>query len=470
MRRVIIFSILIPFFTAFFSQDGIASDKESSTFGKIVGKVKGKDGKYISGIIVEALGPVRRTSRTNSKGTFELKNLPPGLYNLTFKKKGLKPEILKIQVKKRETSTLNAVLQSIEKKTKYQLIKSKIKLLISQSIIRTTIHGQHYLHIKVKNLTPDNLQNMKLNLQEKKESGSWYLVDSADYQTLTLPPHSSAEFLKHWWRDPEATKVKLTFKLGNTVLATVGPKDLPEISAQINYLHFTGSGPFPSQSGNYDWHLSVQNNSSIHLGNVVIIATKRVNGEWISAGPEKQGGTMKPNSTTVYVNEYNTKDADQCRVDIFIRKDTSSPYVLLCNTLVNFTPTDAATLYNISIINSPPILTEGCESHYRADVINNSNQMISAQDIELWCYQYIPLSDKWVPVGWRSIDGFLPNQTKSVDLLFFGRDLRANKLKSNLKINGQKVSESSPQIISPVPISLQIKNVQVTRQSGIVNW
>ena len=179
---------------------------------------------------------------------------------------------------------------------------------------------------------------------------------------------------------------------------------------------------------------------------------------------------MKPNSTTVYVNEYNTKDADQCRVDIFIRKDTSSPYVLLCNTLVNFTPTDAATLYNISIINSPPILTEGCESHYRADVINNSNQMISAQDIELWCYQYIPLSDKWVPVGWRSIDGFLPNQTKSVDLLFFGRDLRANKLKSNLKINNQKVSESSPQTISPVPITLQIKNVQVTRQSGIVNW
>lgn len=68
-----------------------ASDKMASDKGKIKGKVRVENGATPAGVTVIARRGEQEEARatTNRKGDFELQNLAPGIYTLTFRKPGL---------------------------------------------------------------------------------------------------------------------------------------------------------------------------------------------------------------------------------------------------------------------------------------------------------------------------------------------------------------------------------------------
>jgi hypothetical protein len=71
------------------AQSGERSEKQP---GSLKGKVKGRGGKALEGVLVHATpanaNGEKRETKSDAKGDFEFTSLPPGIYTLSFEKQG----------------------------------------------------------------------------------------------------------------------------------------------------------------------------------------------------------------------------------------------------------------------------------------------------------------------------------------------------------------------------------------------
>ena len=99
--------------------------------GIIKGKVRERGGKPVEAVIVVAVEAAdaskRHETSTDSKGDFELKNLPAGDYSLTFEKKGFETfRSRQVPVGAGETVRLRGNVELIREKPPYAIIRGAV--------------------------------------------------------------------------------------------------------------------------------------------------------------------------------------------------------------------------------------------------------------------------------------------------------------------------------------------------------
>lgn len=93
---------------------------QNKTTGGVRGKVRMTNGNSISGVRVEAQQDEKSiaSTRTDSKGEFQLTGLKPGVYDLVFTKEGLSQGTLpRVEVKAGEISKLTRLVMAVDQGT-----------------------------------------------------------------------------------------------------------------------------------------------------------------------------------------------------------------------------------------------------------------------------------------------------------------------------------------------------------------
>ncbi|MFA5092470.1 MAG: hypothetical protein WC543_00790 [Candidatus Omnitrophota bacterium] len=273
--------------------------------------------------------------------------------------------------------------------------------------------------------------------------------------TATIKPAPVAVSTPASAATPARTSTAIQSSATQKTAASARLTNVPRDMVFVNSLQFT------HVSGDvYSWQTALNNRTQAPINNVVLMLSKKVNGSWSPAGNQINVNILAAGSSN-HQGSGAMADASQIKLDVL----ANSPLTVVGSKTVNFTANVADLANNLNITAVTVVPYEG-RFQWTATVTNNNtvtfNEKILVGGQE-------STGGNWDGCGFTSIDHMAPGESKNVSLTFW-RNPESTKFRIILKSNNQIIKESTPITLEPIVASVNLSNVQISKQGTIASW
>jgi len=229
------------------------------------------------------------------------------------------------------------------------------------------------------------------------------------------------------------------------------PRDMVIVKS-LQFTHVSGDV--------YNWQAVLENRTEAPISNVVLMLSKKVNGSWSPAGDQ-----ITINSLAVGNSNRQGSGAMTGATNIKLDVLANSPLTVVGSKTVPFVTSGADLAENLDITGVTVQPYEG-RFQWTATITNNNNVAFN-QKIVVGGREFT--GGNWESCGFTSIDQMAPGASENVSLTFW-RNPNSTQFKVILKSNNQIIKESTPITLEPIVASVNLSNVQISKQGTIASW